>query len=143
MPASLRRYLRAGVRSTREVTEYLRGHGVSLRDAARAIAAYRASGVLDDRACAHLWAEHWARAGYSASAIRAKLELKGLPGDAMNEATRELYAPSAEEARARHVAAMHARRHPQGLTRSRLARALASRGFDAELIERILPDAER
>ena len=99
-------------------------------------------GALDDRACARLWAEQWARHGYADAAIRAKLAQKGLPPLAVEGAmTRLARAGEDDAARARHIAAAAlARRGPW--QPERLARLLACRGFDSDLIERLLESFE-
>ena len=140
--AALPRYLRTGVRSTHDVLSYLRRRGVSAGRAAGLIAEYRARGWLDDRAAARLWAEHWVRQGYAASAIRARLSAKGCSEDVIDEAATRCCPPTDDQARARLVAARHARRASTGQrARFRLARALASRGFEPDLIEQVLNES--
>lgn len=133
------RYARSGVRSTREVLTYLRRRGISEERARRTVADYHARGLLDDQACARLWAEHWARRGYAWSAIRVKLSAKGFDGQALERAARRVGGVSDDEARARLVVAAYLRRHRSQAGRA--ARALASRGFDQDLIERILNES--
>ena len=133
------RYLASGVRSTHEVLAYLAARGVPAREAARLVSAYAARGILDDRACARLCADHWGRQGYAASAIRAKLAGKGLPARLIEEAVREPSRPDEEERRARALVPPGALRSPR--RRMQLARKLSARGFDGELIERILGEA--
>lgn len=135
---ALSRYLRAGVRSTHEAAAFLERHGAPREEAGRLIRASLQRGVLDDAACARLWAEQWARQGYAASAIRLRLAAKGLPTLAIDEATRECADPAEEEQRARRVAAQPSRRGADRRTGARLARTLASRGFDNDVIERVL-----
>ncbi|MBI2104209.1 MAG: RecX family transcriptional regulator [Candidatus Omnitrophica bacterium] len=153
--AALPRYLRTRVRSAREAADYLIRRGVPPQAALRAVADCRARGLLDDRACARLWAEQWARRGYAASAIRLKLAARGLPDEVIADATRAYGAPADEEARARLAAAAARRRGARqaglpaapkkDLTRAaqagRLARGLAARGFEADLIERIVGES--
>ncbi len=134
--STLPRYLRTRVHSAREAADYLRRRGVPPQAALRAVAECRARGLLDDRACARLWAGHWARQGYAASAIRLKLVAKGLADEVISEAARAYGAPAEEEARARLVAEAARRRGARQA--DRLARALAARGFEADLIERVV-----
>ena len=135
------RYLKSGVRSTHEVLTYLRRRGISAGRAASLVAAYRAQGLLDDRAAARLWADHWARQGYASAVVRLKLEAKGFSSD-VSDATITQFVPSTDdEARARLVAAQRAHRATGRLARTHLARGLASRGFDSDLIERILHES--
>ncbi len=139
--AVLARYLRSGVKSTHEAVQHLTRRGVPSAEARRAARAFRARGVLDDRACARLWAGHWTRQGYAASAIRLKLAAKGLSRQVIDEATRSSPQLADDEARARDVAARAFRTRSQRATPARLARALASRGFDADLIDRLLRES--
>ena len=132
------RYVRSGVRSTQEVVTYLRRHGVPPTHAARLVTEYRAKGLLDDRASARLWAEHWARRGYATAAIRVKLSAKGFDEHVINSTIHQRYPPSDDEERARAVVAQRVRRTAVRPARARLARTLASRGFDSDVIERIL-----
>lgn len=135
------RFLRSRVRSTQEVLSLLRRQGASARAVARAVRAYRAQGVLDDRAAARLWAEQWARQGYAASAIRLKLSEKGFPNGLATDVVTRYHPPTDDEARARQLMARRTRPGAARLSRIRLARTLASRGFDAELIERLLGES--
>ena len=116
----------------------LRRQGVPARAAARAVHTFKAQGLLDDRAAARLWAEQWARQGYAASAIRLKLSEKGFSDGLVAEIITRYHPPADDEARARHLMARRAHPRTSRAPRVRLARALASRGFDAELIERLL-----
>ena len=137
--AAVVRYTRPGVRSIQEVLMYLRRRGCSPETAARVIAQGRARGILDDRACARLCAEHWARAGYAWSAIRLKLSAKGLDEPTIEETATYVDAAFGDEARARLVVTSSLRRHMR--QPARLARTLASRGFDPDLIERVLRES--
>lgn len=142
--AALGRYLRRAVHSVQEAERFLRRRGVSGAGAKVVLGGVQARGWLDDRACARLWAEHWARQGYAWSAIEVKLSAKGLQDDAICACARRLGRSSDDEARARRLAADYLQRHPPARGGPRaaagLARILASRGFDPELIERVLQD---
>lgn len=140
-PAGLLRYLRSGVRSTHEVVSRLRQHGVSSRDAARLVRAYRARGVLDDRAGVRLWADHWARQGYASAAIRLKLAAKGFDAQAIEDTVSRFVPPSDDEARARVLLAQRRDRVSGRPGRARLARALAAHGFEPDVIERLLGES--
>ena len=106
----------------------------------------RARGWLDDAACARLWADHWAQRGYAWAAIRQKLTAKGLGDAAVEQAAQVLGLASDDEARASRLVASRMRRGPatgRGIVlsprqASRLARTLAGRGFDPQIIERVL-----
>ena len=144
--ASVRRYLRTGVRSTQDVSTYLRRRGISAEATQQVVSEARARGWLDDRACARLWAEHWARQGYAWSAILEKLLAKGLERRVIDEAARDVGASTNDATRARAVAAATTRRirstsRPIHQQRARLARALAVRGFDSDIIEQVLSES--
>ena len=123
-------YAQRRVCSGQELLAYLARRGVA------ATAARRAYGLVDDRACARLWADEWARQGYAWSAIRERLSARGLPADAVSAAARIVGGPSGDAARAQRLVARVRKRRPGAP--ARLARQLAARGFDAELIERVL-----
>ena len=140
--AAARRYVQAGVRSRHEVTTYLRRRGVTAETASRAIATLGARGLLDDRACARLWADQWARHGYASAAIRAKLAAKGLEEETIDHAITQLQMSLGDEARAREMVVRRARpRAGRRQERARVARTLASRGFDSDLIEQVLNES--
>ncbi len=133
------RYLRTGVRSTRDALQYLSRRGLSLQRATGLVATFQAQGLLDDRAAARLWAEHWARQHYADSAIRLKLLAKGFDEPLARNTIARLLCDANDEERARRLLAQHLRpARGRGRVLSRLARLLASRGFDSELIERVL-----
>ena len=152
-----RRYLRARVRSAYELRSYLQHRGYPPEVVGRVIARCRADTLLDDRSCARLWADHWARQGYAWSAIHAKLSAKGLEEDAIQHAASRLRIAADDRARARLVAAQGASRSTQRSdvrerarlceatasrqrSRARLARRLASRGFEPDVIAQVLDD---
>ncbi len=138
--AAAARYVRSGVRSTSEVRGYLLRHGLPPQTAARVVSEYRTRGLLDDRACARLWAEHWARRGYAWAAIREKLSGKGLAEEAITAAAGRLNAPEQEIDRARRLIAGRVWLRADTRQRARVARALSLRGFDVDLIEQLLSD---
>ena len=130
------RHLRSGVRSSADALAYLRRHDVPLEHARLLLRDATRRGALDDRACARLWAEHWARQGYANAAIRARLDAKALPSSAIDDAIARLSQGEDDElSRARRLVSARRRR---GRPPARLAQALAARGFEPELIERLL-----
>ena len=135
------RYVRAGVHSRHEVRTYLHRRGVAVETGSRAIAGLCARGLLDDRACARLWADQWARRGYASASIRIKLVAKGLDEETINHAITQLRIFLDDEARARELAARSARPRAGRRERTRVARRLASRGFDSDLIEQVLNES--
>jgi SOS response regulatory protein OraA/RecX len=133
------RYARKVVRSTHDVRAYLTRRAIPRRLADAVIARCQSLGVLDDRAAARLWADHWSRQGYAWSAIRLKLTQRGFEDRVIQELASSDASVSHETARARAVvaAALHknpSHPHPRGRT----ARLLAARGFDADVIDRVL-----
>ena len=139
--AAVARYSRTGVRSRCEAAAFLRRRGASAGLAAQVLAECRRCGLVDDRACAQLWADHWARRGYAWSAIRLKLADKGLDEEAIARAGQRAGMASDDGARARQLVASRARTGSGARQRVRLARALAARGYDAELIEQVLDES--
>ena len=136
------RYARGSVRSTQEVRADLERRGVSSTVAARVIAECQTLRILDDEAGARLWADQWARCGYAWTAIHAKLSLRGFSDETIERAAKRLGTAGDDDARARLVVAASLRRHrTRPATRWSLARTLASRGFDADLIERVLNES--
>jgi len=128
-----RRWLRFGTRSTAELRTYLRGKQVPPALIPGVVQRAGAAGLVDDRACAALWATRLADQGYAREAIRRRLEAKGLAIPLQDD----------DESRAREVVQRVLRRPQtlQGLRlRRRLARLLAQRGFDSDLIDRVLAE---
>ena len=136
------RYVGGRVRSRQEILATLRRRGLSVAQATRVVRAAQARGILDERAGASLWADHWARAGYAWSAIRLKLLARGFREAAINDAERRLSAEEHDDARAHRVLeSLLQRAHgPAASRRPRLVRTLSSRGFDSDLIDQLLND---
>ena len=133
------RYARLHVRSTYEVRTYLHQRGIPAGVVQRVVAHLLAEGALDDQACARLWADHWARAGYAWAAIQRKLSAKGLSEALIKLAGRGAGRASDDMARAREVVAK-----PLGSSQrsiNRCVRLLRSRGFDQDVIEQVLSEA--
>jgi len=130
--------VRAGVRSRQEALDYVARRGCPPDRAAAWVRACQRRGLIDDRAAARLWAGHWARQDYADAAIRTKLLAKGFPTALVDESLAALQSDTDDDARARRALAGSIRRAGGRRSPSRLARALASRGFDSELIERLL-----
>ena len=129
-----RRWLRFGTRSTAELRTYLRSQQVPHALIPVVVQRAGAAGLVDDRACAALWATRLADQGYAREAIRRRLEAKGLAIPPLQD----------DESRAREVVQRVLRR-PQAVRglrlRRRLARLLAQRGFDSDLIDRVLTES--
>lgn len=136
---ALARYTRTGIRSERDVRAFLCRRGLSEGEAARVIAQCRARSVIDDRAGACLWAEQWARRGYAWAVIRERLLAKGFAEAAVAPLARRLGSAEEELSRARALVAQ-----ARGQSPGQLARRLAARGFDEEVIAQLLGnDAQR
>ena len=135
------RYVRSGVRSTREVLRYLHRRGVPSNDATRLVRSYHRQGWLDDQIGVRLWAEQWARRGYAAAAIRVKLIDKGFDAHCIKETLNQFFPPTEDALRARAFLAHRARHAPGSASRTRLARLLAARGFEPDLIEQLLGES--
>lgn len=130
----VRAYLRRGVRSVAEARAFLERANAPQAEIAATLDALKAEGLLDERACARLWADHWARALWSSGAIREKLLEKGIEPAAIEAAAARLGLDATDAERAEALAAQ--KRHAR-VSGTGLARVLAARGFGAELIERI------
>ena len=134
------RYLRAGVHSKQEISAYLQRRGIQTTVAQRVMAEARANGLINDDACAKLWAEHWARRGYAWSAIRLKLTAKGLSDEVIARAAKTLHMASADLLRARELVNHHLQRTTTRNASPRVWRLLTSRGFDQDVIEQVLTE---
>ena len=135
------RYTQARVRSSHDVLTYLQRHDVPRSLGARTVAACQAHGLIDDHACARLWAEHWARSGWAWVVIREKLLAKGLPAQAIEAAAERVGDKMAESLRARQLIEQRGLAGPH--QRRRMARTLAARGFETELIEQLVDLSEQ
>ena len=138
---SIPRYVRSGVRSTREVLRYLHRRGVPSEDATRLIKVYRSRGFVDDRTATRLWAEQWVRQGYATSAIRAKLIEKGFEALIIDEIIQQYVPPHDDALRARVFLARKTRYTSGPSSQAKLARLLAARGFEPDLIEQLLGES--
>ncbi len=130
------------VRSGRELEARLQRAGVAARLVRQVVNECLAAGLLDDEACARLWAGHWARRGYAWRVIEARLSAKGLAGALIERAAGVVGSgPTADEDRARMVAAVCASDPLDPRGRRRLAQRLAARGFETDLIGKVLSEA--
>ena len=136
--ALVRRYLRHRVRTVHDVQVYLQRHRVPEPLRTQVLDACVAQGLLDDVIAGRLWAEHWARRGYASHAIHAKLTAKGLNAQTIRQVIQAVGTTETDDMRARVVAARVVVSAPGPPVRLRVARRLASRGFDSDVIERIL-----
>lgn len=137
-----RQYLRFSPRSVAEVEDYLRQRGYAAPAVSFVLQHARQQGWLDDRACAKLLAVRLADHGWAWRAIHEQLLAKRFDPSVIQEIANTLDLPGTDEQRARTM--LHdAGSRPSGpASRSRVARRLAQRGFDADLIERLLPSFE-
>jgi SOS response regulatory protein OraA/RecX len=117
---------------------YLARKGIGAGQAAEWIHECERLGLIDDRAAARLWAGHWARQNYADAAIRTKLLEKGFHDTHIHDSITALQSDTDDEARAHCALAGALRRAGGRRSPSRLAGALASRGFGSELVERVL-----
>ncbi len=138
--ALARRYLRFGTRSTAELRAYLATRGVSPTDLEPAVSTCSRAGLLDDAVCAKLWATTLADRGYAWEAIRGHLLSKRLEPQLVERTLRPLQARADDASRIRDLvdARLRGRARTDPRLRTRLAQLLVRRGFDADLIERVL-----
>lgn len=109
--------------------------------AARAVVAQgRRQGWLDDRACAKLWADHWARQGYAWTAVADRLRAKGLDEASIGLAGEELGLARADRTRAQELVSRWAAGAANARALERAARRLAARGYDAEFIDDVVAE---
>ena len=134
------RYLKTAVRSTNDVRNYLTRRRVAPRTREAIVLRAEAQGLLDDEAAVRLWADHWARRGYAWALIEEKLASKGFEEAAIRAAATTYGHASDDEQRARAAVSKALRCSPSLPSRQahRLARMLASRGFDPDLIGRVV-----
>jgi SOS response regulatory protein OraA/RecX len=128
------------VRSRQEVRTFLALRGASADAIGRLLNVCEERGLLNDRACARLWAGQWARRGYAASVIHQRLHEKAIDAETIADAIKTIARASDDAARARLLVARHLGRRGSP-PRSRLARTLASRGFDPDVIEQVLHES--
>ena len=133
-----RRYVRFGARSVQDVRVYLRRRGISEASAQQVIAESLREGTLDDRVCAKLWAIRFGDDGFSWVAICEKLRDKGFEESLIYATVRPLQQDADDATRAATLVHHRYRGHRRPCSPHRVARWLASRGYGADLIERIL-----
>lgn len=129
------RYAGAAPRSRQEVAAYLDRRGVPETDRDALLAACEARGLIDDTAAARLWAQHWLDQDYAWAAVRERLQTKGFDDRTLHHVDAKHRFAGEDESRARRVAA-----RLRGRSAASLARALASRGFDPDVVERVVSD---
>lgn len=137
-----RRYLRFGTRSRAQLRRYLTTRNVPEPVMERLLAICAREGLVDDRAGARLWAATLADRGYAQAAIRHQLSERGFDDTAIDQALNALHRHGDDEERAR-LAAAAAWQRASGSPiqrRASVARRLARRGFDSDLIGRLLAD---
>jgi len=122
--------------SRRGLARKLAARGFSNAAVDAAVARVTELGYLDDRA----FAENWVRSRIAArpegfAALYKGLLLRGIPRGTAEAAVAALYDPEAELENARRVA--------EGLSPQAAARRLASRGYRARTISRILKELRR
>jgi SOS response regulatory protein OraA/RecX len=125
------RALRARDRTARELDDRLARTGVRAPDRVQAIATLERAGLVDDERVAAARAAALAERGRGDAAIRWELERVGVAPDVVERALEQL-APEPERA------ALLFEREGSG---PRAAGLLARRGFDADTIEALAPDA--
>jgi SOS response regulatory protein OraA/RecX len=130
--------VRFGTRSAAEVQAYLTARRVSDATSRTLMAECARQRLVDDRASAKLWATRLGDQGYAWPVIRQRLRDKGFDEQLIHDVLRPLQRDADDDTRARALARARSRRIPPG--DPRLARWLARRGFDADLIDRVLAE---
>ena len=132
-----RRYLRCGTRATAQLYAYLKARDIPVNAIRLIVAESTRQGMLDDHACATLWAVHLADQGYAWDAVQERLLTKGLEAAVVRQVIAPLRAEADDGRRARSF--VRQRLGQRGaFDRQRVGRWLAQRGFDTELIDRVL-----
>lgn len=134
--AAVLRYAGAAPRSRRDVEAFLAKHGVPDEARAGLIAACEARGLVDDVKAARLWAQHWLDQGYAWAAVHERLRTKGFDDRTLHSLDAQDRFAGDDESRARQVVARLGSRPAAAL-----ARTLASRGFDPDVVERVVSDS--
>jgi regulatory protein len=136
------RYLSRFDRTTRQIEEFLRARGAPPVKIARTIRRLASLRYLDDSAYAERWiASRSARSPLGTARLRGELLRRGLPEDIVENALRELD----EETLARRTVGLKQRRG-RSLSRQQMFRLLRQRGFEEDVISRIMggwPETER
>ncbi len=131
-----RRHLRSGTRSTAQLRAFLAARHLPASLTETLIARCTQEGLLDDAACAMLWARTLRERGYALTAIREQLMEKRLPAGAIERALASLRAEASDALWA--VELVRQQRQRRGAsaaaTPQRLARWLAAHGFDEDVI---------
>ena len=135
-----KRYVRFGNRSTAELRAYLQERRVAERLIPAVIEEATRRGLLDDEACAKLCAGVLNQQGYAWAAVHEQLRAKGFTDEVVERILKPLQADADDATRARALVRSHLR-DPSPRRRAWLARWLARRGFDPELIDEILAES--
>lgn len=140
------RYLSRFDRTTRQIEEFLRARGAPPVQIARTIRRLAALRYLDDSAYAERWiASRSARSPLGAARLRGELLRRGLPEDIVENALRHALSELDEETLARRTVGLKQRRG-RSLSRQQTFRLLRQRGFEEDVISRIMgewPETER
>ncbi|MFO7153889.1 MAG: RecX family transcriptional regulator [Caldicoprobacter oshimai] len=135
------RYLGFRSRTQKEVEEYLRRKGFEAEAIEKAIEKLKGYGFIDDKDFASNWVNSRMRNNpKSRAAMALELRQKGVDAEIIDEVM-ELVPREQEEAVANRLAQKYYERYREVDERERMyktAQALARRGFDWELIERII-----
>lgn len=130
-------YVQRGVRSTRDVTAYLTRLGLNSQQAQSIVEKFVQKGLVNNRACARLWADHFARKGFAWPLIRLKLSEKGLDDQAIDAANERGSLSATDRQRALGLIAQWRSKRSALSGKVALARRLASYGFEEELINEL------
>jgi SOS response regulatory protein OraA/RecX len=130
------------VRSCAEALAYLAAQGVPSIVASQAVEVCEQQGWLNDRACAQLWASHWARLGYAQAVIAQRLEAKGLSSSVIRQAL-PMAGKTADTETAQALVQRAARQRTGPGATMRLAARLRRRGFDEDVITDVLLSSGR
>ncbi|BFU96619.1 MAG: protein of unknown function [Nitrospira sp.] len=140
------RYLARFDRTTTQIEAFLRARGGSRAQIARTIRRLTALRYLDDSAYAERWiASRLTRGPFGRVRLRAELLRRGLSEDMIDGALHRALGEVDEETLARRTVGLKQRRG-RSLSRQQTLRLLRQRGFEEDVISRIIgewPETER
>jgi len=140
------RYLARFDRTTKQVEAFLRAKGASSFQVVRTARRLNTLRYLDDSAYAERWiASRLTRGPFGTARLRAELLLRGLSENVVDGALGRALAGVDEDTLARRVVELKQRRG-NSLSRRQTLRLLRQRGFEEDVISRIMgdwPETER
>lgn len=142
MPLAVR-YLARCDRTVAQIEQFLAAQGAALADVRATVARLIDLQYVNDRTYAERWVER--RAAHrpmSRTRLSAELRAKGVIDRVADEAIAAVLRGTTEEQLARRALSQHQRRRGRRLTPARKVGLLRQRGFDEEIIARIISESD-